>query len=117
MSEPLVGAFDALRPDEPYPGVVRRAFDAEGATVTAYEFAPGASFPLHRHPQEQITVVHAGSLTMTLGGDERELTAGGFSVVAGDVEHGITAGPDGARFMAIVVPRRASAGDYEEVPR
>jgi len=110
-----VGSIDDLPRDEPYPGVVRRAFDAQGATVTRYDFAPGASFALHRHPQEQITIVHDGSLRMTLGDLEEELTAGGWSVVAGGVAHAITAGPDGASFTAITVPRRAGADAYEEV--
>ena len=110
-----VGAFDELAADEPHRGVTRRAFDSDGATVTSYEFEPGAEFPLHRHPQEQITLIEAGSVRMTLGGEQRELRRGAWSIVAGDVEHGIVAGPDGARIIAIVVPRRANADAYEVV--
>jgi quercetin dioxygenase-like cupin family protein len=109
------GTFGGLDADEPHPGITRRAFDSAGATVTSYEFRPGAAFPLHRHPQEQITLVDAGAITMRLGGESRELLPGAWSVVAGDVEHGITAGPDGARITAIIVPRRANADAYEVV--
>jgi quercetin dioxygenase-like cupin family protein len=112
MSEPTVGTFAALATEEPYPGVVRRTFDAAGATVTSYEFAPGASFPVHRHAQEQITLVEEGSVRMRIGDGEPQLSAGGWSVVPGHVEHGVTAGPAGARVTAIIVPRRAS-GAYE----
>jgi quercetin dioxygenase-like cupin family protein len=114
MSDAAIGRLDELAPETPYPGVVRRSFDAQGATVTAYEFEPGASFPVHRHAQEQITLIERGSVRMTIGEREVELAAGAWSVVPGGVEHGITAGDSGARFTAIVVPRRA-AGAYEVV--
>jgi quercetin dioxygenase-like cupin family protein len=112
MTEPAVGTFARLASDEPYPGVVRRTFDAAGATVTSYEFSPGASFPLHRHTHEQITLVDEGSVRMRIGEDEPELSTGGWSVVPGGIEHGVTAGPTGARITAIIVPRRES-GAYE----
>jgi quercetin dioxygenase-like cupin family protein len=112
MSESAVGTFAELPSDEPCPGVVRRTFDAAGATVTSYEFSAGASFPLHRHAQEQITLVEEGSVSMRIGDREPELSAGGWSVVPGEVEHGVTAGPTGARITAIVVPRR-EGGAYE----
>jgi quercetin dioxygenase-like cupin family protein len=112
MTEPAVGTFAGLASDEPYPGVVRRTFDAAGATVTSYEFSPGASFPLHRHTHEQITLVDEGSVRMRIGEDEPELSTGGWSVVPGGIEHGVTAGPTGARITAIIVPRRES-GAYE----
>jgi quercetin dioxygenase-like cupin family protein len=93
---------------------VRRKFDAAGATVTSYEFSPGASFPLHRHTHEQITLVDEGSVHMRIGEDEPELSTGGWSVVPGGIEHGVTAGPTGARITAIIIPRRES-GAYEVV--
>lgn len=109
MRDVAHGTFAALASDEPYPGVVRHAFDAQNMTVTRYDFAPGATFPLHRHSQEQVTIVHEGSVRMTLGQEVQELGAGGWSVVPGDLEHGITAGPEGASFTAIIVPRRTVA--------
>jgi quercetin dioxygenase-like cupin family protein len=62
-----------------------------------------------------VTIIHEGSVRMTLGEEVQELGAGSWSVVPGDLEHGITAGPKGASFTAIIVPRRASADAYEEV--
>jgi quercetin dioxygenase-like cupin family protein len=112
-SEPLVGRFDELSEDEPYPGVHRRAFDSERATVTAYEFEPGAEFPRHRHPQEQITLVEHGAVVFTVAGRADELRRGGWSIVAPNVEHGLRAGPDGARILAVLVPRRERADAYE----
>ena len=83
--------FGALAADELHPGVVRRAFSSGRATVTAYEFAAGASFPLHRHPAEQVTLVEDGQVRLTVGPEEHVLDAGAWSVVAGGVPHGITA--------------------------
>jgi quercetin dioxygenase-like cupin family protein len=107
------GTLEQLPLDEPFPGVRRRTIDAAGATVTSYAFAPGARFPLHRHPQEQVTLVHEGSVRMRLDDAEEELDAGSWSLIPGDVPHGITAGEQGARLTAVVVPRRAEAGAYE----
>ena len=107
-----MGSFGDLEVDEPWPGVRRRAIDGERATVTEYEFAAGATFPLHRHSQEQITLVERGTVRFTAGGAENQLQAGDWSVVAPEVEHGITAGDDGARVLAIVVPRREGRNAY-----
>ena len=108
----VVGSFAELAAEEPFPGVRRYAFDTEHATVTRYEFEPGATFPLHRHPQEQITLIEAGDVAFTIGGAVERLGPGGYSVVGADVEHGITAGAAGARFVALVIPARAASDAY-----
>lgn len=111
----LSGTYDDLAADEPYPGVTRRSFSSEQATVTTYAFEPGARFPRHRHAQEQITLVQEGDVTFTVGDDVQTLSAGGWSVVPSDVEHGLEAGPGGARIVAVIVPRRASSDSYTVV--
>jgi quercetin dioxygenase-like cupin family protein len=98
--------------EEVYAGVERRSFSSRQATVTSYSFAPGATFPLHRHAQEQITLVEAGDVEMTVGNRVEPLAAGEWSVVEGDIEHGIRAGSEGARIVAIVIPRRESLDAY-----
>lgn len=115
MSE--LGSLDSLPVAEPYPGLRRRSFDGAGATVNEYVFEPGARFPLHRHPEEQITLVVEGEVEMTIDGRTSPLRSGGWSVVAPGVEHGITAGRGGARILAIVVPRRIEADAYTLVDR
>jgi quercetin dioxygenase-like cupin family protein len=111
----FTGSLDALEATEPYPGLRRRTFDGQGATVNEYSFEPNASFPLHHHPEEQITLVTGGEVELTAGGETSELSAGGWSVIAGGVEHGIRAGANGARIVAIIVPRRGSASAYTVV--
>lgn len=110
--DPTSGSFAALPADEPWPGVHRRAFNAAGATVTAYELAPGAVFPVHRHPQEQITLVQEGEVEFTVDGSPQTLGPGGWSVVPGALAHGLRAGPAGAQIIAVVVPRRPGADAY-----
>ena len=105
----MIGNFDELAADEPYPGLQRRAFDSAGATVTEYRFEPAARFPVHRHAQEQITLIVEGEVEMAIDAETSHLRAGDWSVVGPQVPHGITAGPEGARVLAIVVPRRAGA--------
>jgi quercetin dioxygenase-like cupin family protein len=107
-----LGSFGALEPDEPFPGLERRTFDAAGATVNEYRFRPGARFPVHSHVQEQITIVEEGDVEMTIGDEVRPMGAGDWSVVEGDVPHGIRAGDAGARIVAVIVPRRTSATAY-----
>jgi quercetin dioxygenase-like cupin family protein len=101
------GSFDTLPMEEPVPGVRRRTFSSEQATVAEYVFDPGARFPLHRHDQEQITLVREGDVELVADGRRQRLTAGAWSVITGGVEHRITAGGQGACLIAVLVPRRA----------
>jgi quercetin dioxygenase-like cupin family protein len=72
---------------------------------------------LHRHPQEQITLIEAGGVEMTVGDRMEPMSAGDWSVIGPDLEHGLRAGPEGARVVAIVIPRRASADAYTVIGR
>lgn len=111
-----LGTFASLPSEEPFPGVTRHSLTGAQATVARYRFRPGASFPLHTHPQEQITIVDEGSVEMTIGGRTVALGAGDFSIVSPSVEHGITAGAAGAAITAIVAPPRGSSDDYDLAP-
>ena len=107
-----LGSFESLDAVEPHPGLRRRTLESAEATINEYTFEPTASFPLHQHPQEQITLVLEGRVEMTIEDRTAELSAGDWSVVGPDVEHGITAGADGARILAIIVPRRSAPDAY-----
>jgi unsaturated pyranuronate lyase len=110
---PTAGSFDAQPAEEPFPGVARQAFSSERATVARYRFEPGASFPPHSHEQEQVTLVLKGTVEMALADERITLESGGFCVVPGGVEHGITAMDGGADILAVVVPPRERSDDYE----
>lgn len=110
---PLVhGAGREGELEHPFPGVTRRTNHTAKATLSAYAFEPGAEFPIHTHPEEQITVVLTGTVAFTVEGAEHALRAGETYVVPPDLEHGLRAGPEGARFLAVVVPRRAGSDAY-----
>lgn len=100
------GSFEQITPETPYKGIDRRVLTTSKATVQEYRFEPGASFPIHQHAQEQITIVIDGEVSFIADGESRKLAAGEWSVVPGDVPHGVTAGDAGARFIAILVPPR-----------
>ena len=108
---PGSGTFADLEAETPYPGILRRTIHSERMTLSEYTFAPGATFPIHRHAQEQVTLIEAGEVRLTSGGETETFAAGAWSVMPAGVEHGITAGPDGARIVAIISPRRESADD------
>lgn len=99
--------------EHPFPGIARRTNQTAQATVTAYAFDPGAAFPIHTHPEEQITVVLEGTVVFDVEGERHALGPGETYVVTANLEHGLEAGPEGARFLAVVVPRRASSDAYE----
>jgi quercetin dioxygenase-like cupin family protein len=110
------GRLAGLPLEEPFPGIRRRAFSSASATVTEYVLEPGASFPQHHHPQEQLTLLQSGDVELTAEDRLVELSAGDWFVVAGGVEHGLRAGADGARFLAVLVPRRDPSDPYTLTP-
>lgn len=109
----VTGAVQRLAADDPFPGVARQSFQSAQATVASYSFAAGAEFPRHRHDEEQITVVLAGSAEFEVAGERHQLGPGDTYVVAPGAEHGLRAGAEGASFVAIVVPRRERPDGYE----
>jgi quercetin dioxygenase-like cupin family protein len=107
------GTFAEIPGDAPFPGVTRRSFDSSGATVTRYWFDAGATFPLHRHPQEQITLVEEGAVEFSVAAAARDMHPGDWCVVPPSLEHSLTAGPNGAVVSAIIVPRREPGDPYQ----
>jgi unsaturated pyranuronate lyase len=110
---PRVLGTGALGAEAPFPGVSRTTYQSGQATVTAYAFEPGARFPAHAHPEEQITVVLDGDVVFTVEGTSHGLGRGETFVVGAGLEHGLRAGPAGARFLAVIVPRRERPDAYE----
>jgi len=102
------GDLQPLAADEPYQGLRRVMIDGRAATLARYDFGPGAKFPLHRHPQEQLTLVVAGSVSAIVDGHHVSLHAGQGFVARADESHGVEAGPDGAILVAVIAPARTA---------
>lgn len=99
--------------EEVSPLVRRRVTQGTNMTVSRYEFGPGGEFPLHKHTQEQITLVIRGDVTMTMEGESRRLSAGDLIVIPPDVPHHGSVGSHGAEVVGIVAPRRSDATEIQ----
>lgn len=69
----------------PYVG----AWNSEGATVTTgvTVFSPGTGLPLHTHNVEETVLVLSGEANVTIGDEEREVSAGWATWVRAGVPH------------------------------
>lgn len=99
--------FDKLNTTEARPGVVRRVFTGDGATLAFTSMDPGHEVMPHSHPHEQIEYLLAGRMRFVVGGEETILEQGGLLVVPSGVEHyGETLGDEPATALSVFSPRR-----------
>ena len=63
--------------------------ETHGAPVSAYivNAQPGQGPPLHTHPYVEIAFTLEGTATITVGEEEREVTAGGIVVIPANTPH------------------------------
>lgn len=80
--------WDKVECNEVFPGVLRQAIVAGDSTVVRYTYHPGCIFPVHQHPEEQVTVVHSGEIEFTVAGERVTLRAGQVAIIPGGVPHG-----------------------------
>lgn len=100
-------AWDDLVADEPVPGVRRQIVDGTRQTVVRYVYAPGAVFPVHAHPEEQVTVVVRGRIGFDVAGQRVELGPGEVAVIPGGVPHGAAVvGAEEVETINALSPRR-----------
>ncbi|MEM7076848.1 MAG: cupin domain-containing protein [Pseudomonadota bacterium] len=52
------------------------------------KFEPGAEYPMHSHPYEQISVVVQGRMRLIVGDETREIGPGDMWFVPADMPHG-----------------------------
>ena len=82
--------WDAIVPEQVLPGVERQVVDGDRQTLVRYVYQPGADFPVHAHPQEQITTVLSGRIRFEVDGALLLLGPGEVAVIPADVPHGAT---------------------------
>lgn len=87
-------AWSEVESTELYPGIFRQAIVSASSTVVRYTYHPGCLFPLHQHPEEQITIVHSGEIEFTVAGEQVILRAGQVAIIPGDTPHGARVNAD-----------------------
>ena len=75
-------------------------------TIAVVDLDPGAVLPEHHHENEQLGFVIAGTITMRIGNDKRELHVGDMYAIPSDVPHDALAGPDGCTVTDVFAPPR-----------
>lgn len=92
-------------------GMTTRVFPGDDAMISVVRIEPNKSGDTHSHPQEQWGLCLRGSGLRRQGGEEIQVSAGDFWRTPGGVEHGFTAGPDGAVIYDVFAPPRE---EYKE---
>jgi quercetin dioxygenase-like cupin family protein len=72
---------------EIFPGLRARLIHSDRVTHSWVEVDPGATFPEHQHPHEQIVSVLSGELQLVVDGTTHALTPGMVFVIPPDVRH------------------------------
>lgn len=101
---PIVTLHD-LPVKELFPGLRARLIHSERVTHSWVDVDPGATFPEHRHPHEQIVSVIAGSLDLVVDGVRHVLTPGVVCVIPPNIGHS-GGSQDGCRVLDTFAPTR-----------
>jgi quercetin dioxygenase-like cupin family protein len=109
----LVGIDDQPVIDVWGEAVRARRIQGDRITLAVVELAPDAIVPGHQHEAEQLGMVIEGSVTFTVGDEQRELGPGGTWRIPSNVPHQVTTGPDGATVIDLFSPPRA---DWDALP-
>lgn len=90
------------------PGIERKAFSGEGATLALHRLQPGHEPRPHAHPCEQIVYILAGEADFHVGDETIRLGPGGLLAVPPNVVHYIeVVGSEEVLNLDVFTPRRA----------
>ncbi len=97
-------------PESPLPAenggsVLRRFVGGEQMTVARVTFAAGSVLPVHRHPNEQFSVLLEGALEFVIGGRTVVAHAGDVVHLASNETHGARALEDSVVLDVFAPPR------------
>ena len=87
--------------------VAARAIHGERQSLAVVELDPDAVVPQHRHENEQLGMVIAGSLEFRIDDETRKLGPGDTWTIPSNVPHEVVAGPQGAVVLDVFAPVRA----------
>jgi quercetin dioxygenase-like cupin family protein len=103
-----------VEPHEIWDGVLGRVVAGTSSTLAVIELDADAVVPEHRHENEQLGVLVAGSMTFRIGGEARELGPGSMWRIPPDTPHVVRVGPDGAVVVESFAPARE---DWQSLAR
>jgi quercetin dioxygenase-like cupin family protein len=83
--------WTAIAEEKMSPALSRRVIHSTGMTVARIWLAKGAVVPLHRHVNEQVTLLQSGALRFEMGGESFVLRAGEVLVIPPDLPHRVEA--------------------------
>lgn len=92
-------------------GLFFRPVFAENMALNFVTFPPHSGFPEHTHPEEQISIVVAGEMEITVGGLRRMVRPGDVVIYPANVTHSGTTLDEGCRLIDIFSPPRAGIRD------
>ena len=87
-------------------GMSTRIFRGRDAMISIVRIEPNRSGEVHSHPQEQWGFCVQGSGLRRQGDEEFPVSTGDFWRTPGNVEHGFSAGADGAVIYDVFAPPR-----------
>jgi quercetin dioxygenase-like cupin family protein len=96
----------ARTPKEQLPGVHLRTFWGDKMLLSLVDLDPRAIIPPHSHPHEQVGMVVAGEMELTIGGETRVVKTGDIYVAPAGVEHSVRVGPIACQAIEAFAPVR-----------
>ena len=71
-----------------FEGITRQVVNGKRQTMVRYIYQPGSQFPVHSHPEEQVTLVISGAIEFEVDGKRVQLSAGQVAIIPSGVPHG-----------------------------
>lgn len=110
MTGPSAIDWNVVPIEHPLVGVARQTVHGAHQTLVRYVYQPGCVFPIHNHPEEQITIVLSGTIDFTVDGVPLTLSAGECALIPANVPHGATVtGSEVVTTLNTMSPRRSAA--------
>ena len=98
--------------ERPLDGVARQTLHSASQTLVRYVYQPGSVFPVHQHPEEQITIILSGTIDFTVDGAPVTLSTGECALIPANTPHGAkVTGSEVVETLNTMSPRRSTAPD------
>jgi quercetin dioxygenase-like cupin family protein len=90
------------------PGIERKTFSSDAATLALHRVQPGHEKRPHSHPHEQIVYMISGRMDFHVDGEVHRLGPGGvIAIPPNAIHHGEVVGEEEAINLDVFTPRRS----------